>query len=127
MKRRKKSWLYIRYQTTVMSKAESGKIVLHPEPCTIENFTEYVRAVIIPMYEDKHQTLVTDIQVLPGVLPLMDKMRSYQVLFNLFSNASKYTPEGGTVTLRVREHFDEAGRIVMNAEISDTGIGMTTA
>ena len=108
-----------------MSKAESGKIVLHPEPCTIENFTEYVRAVIIPMYEDKHQTLVTDIQVLPGVLPLMDKMRSYQVLFNLFSNASKYTPEGGTVTLRVREHFDEAGRIVMNAEISDTGIGMS--
>ena len=50
----------------------------------------------------------------------VDYYRLLQVLTNLVSNAYKYTPDGGTVTLRVRQ---KEGRIEFS--VSDTGIGLS--
>ena len=54
-----------------------------------------------------------------------DAARLQQVLWNLIKNAVKFTPEGGSITVRTRNEFDPGvpgGRIVI--EVSDTGIGI---
>jgi CheY-like chemotaxis protein len=56
---------------------------------------------------------------------MLDTLRINQVLFNLLSNAVKFTPEGGTVTCRLRERLAENGRLAIEGEVSDTGIGMS--
>ena len=108
-----------------MSKAESGKIELHPEPYRAKDFFAYLDAVIAPLCRDKNQQLVVEADLLPNVVPLMDALRVNQIFFNLLSNAIKYTPEGGTIRCSIREHLNADDRIELNAEISDNGIGMS--
>jgi signal transduction histidine kinase len=49
-----------------------------------------------------------------------DRKRLVQVLTNLLSNAAKYTPDGGTVSVVL-----EAGPAALAISVTDTGIGMT--
>ena len=51
-----------------------------------------------------------------------DSARLQQVLWNLVKNAVKFTPEGGTITIRTRNEGDRDERIVI--EVADTGIGI---
>jgi signal transduction histidine kinase/PAS domain-containing protein/ActR/RegA family two-component response regulator len=108
-----------------MAKAESGKIALHPEPYPVTDFLTYIGAVIKPLCDEKSQKLVIDALPVPGVVPLMDELRTNQIYFNLFSNAVKYTPENGTITYKLRGHLTKEGRLAMEIQISDTGIGMS--
>ena len=52
-------------------------------------------------------------------------MRINQILLNLLSNALKFTPEGGTVRLQVKQFMLENNEIRLRFTISDTGIGMS--
>jgi signal transduction histidine kinase len=58
-------------------------------------------------------------------VPLADKLRCNQIIFNLLSNAVKYTPEGGTITYTIRGRLLESGKMQIEHEITDTGIGMS--
>jgi PAS domain S-box-containing protein len=54
-----------------------------------------------------------------------DPARLQQVLWNLFRNAAKFTPEGGTITIRTRNRRGPGdGNEVITLEVSDTGIGI---
>jgi len=108
-----------------MSKIESGKTELHPEPYSSGRFLDYLNAVIKPLCEEKGQTFVLDAQPILSVVPLLDELRINQIFFNLFSNAVKYTPEGGTITHRLREKLLENNRLQMVGDVIDTGIGMS--
>ena len=52
----------------------------------------------------------------------VDPARMQQVFWNLIKNAVKFTPAGGTITIRTRNEGDRRGRLVV--EMSDTGIGI---
>ena len=52
-----------------------------------------------------------------------DEMKVRQILFNLLSNATKFT-ERGDITIDVREEHDSHGEWIL-FQVSDTGIGMT--
>jgi signal transduction histidine kinase len=108
-----------------MSKAESGKMTLHTEPYSRKEFTEYIDAFVCPLCEQKGLKFILDAEPVLDYVPLMDKLRANQVLFNLISNATKFTPEGGTVILRRKEHLTGTGKIAMEISVSDTGIGMS--
>jgi len=108
-----------------MAKAESGKIELHPEPYDAAVFFQYLDSVIMPLCRERNINFVIDAMPVDGVLPLMDTLRINQVFFNLLSNAVKFTPEGGTVTYRLREHLTERGSLVLEGTVSDTGVGMS--
>lgn len=62
------------------------------------------------------------VDVRPTPVQLLDKPRITQVLDNLFSNALKYTPRGGTVEIDVTAHSDHT-----SLRVRDTGIGMSDA
>ncbi|MDO4539947.1 MAG: response regulator [Syntrophomonadaceae bacterium] len=55
-----------------------------------------------------------------------DQMRTDQILTNILSNAIKFTPEGGTVTLKIQQPEADTNAAHIHFEISDTGIGMTS-
>ena len=108
-----------------MSKAESGKIELHPEPYDAAVFFNYLDSVVLPLCKAKNINFVVDARAETSMVPLLDTLRINQVFFNLLSNAVKFTPEGGTVTYRLREHLAANGRLVMEGEVSDTGVGIS--
>ena len=108
-----------------MSKAESGKIQLHPEPYPPEDFRQYIDAVIRPLCQSKGQSLTADISAQEELVPLLDKLRINQIIFNLLSNAVKYTPEGGAITYAARARRLPSGRMAVRLEVADNGIGMS--
>jgi signal transduction histidine kinase/DNA-binding response OmpR family regulator len=105
-----------------LSKIESGKMELFLEDFDPKALIEEVKSTIYPLIERNGNTLVV---TYPPDLPKMhaDVTRLRQVLFNMLSNASKFT-ERGTVTLEVEvERLGGFDFIVFR--IKDTGIGMT--
>jgi signal transduction histidine kinase/ActR/RegA family two-component response regulator len=109
-----------------MSKAESGKIELHPEPYDSADFFDYLDSVILPLCKEKSLSFVVDAQPIKTYLPLVDPLRINQVFFNLLSNAVKFTPAGGTITYYLRENLSpDAKNMTLIGEVRDTGIGMS--
>jgi signal transduction histidine kinase len=80
---------------------------------------ETVGAFLVP--DDKHR-IVLD---LPARLPdiRMDRSKFQQALFNLFSNACKFSPAGGDVELSIRAEHPE-GLAFIGVSVRDHGIGM---
>ena len=111
-----------------MSKAESGRIELHPEPYAPDEFKGYIDSIIKPLCTRRNQLLSFEFPVLvTDLIPLLDKLRINQIVFNLLSNASKYTPEGGKIVYRVQEIKLPGNRMHMHIDIIDNGIGMSEA
>jgi len=108
-----------------MAKMESQKAELHPEPYPFEDFCVYLDAVIRPLCDEKQQTFLFDADPLADYTPLVDITRLNRIYFNLLSNAVKYTPEGGTVSLKIREKLLEGEKICFTFTVSDNGIGMS--
>ncbi len=108
-----------------MSKAESNRIELHPEPYTAAEFNAYIDAVIRPLCVEKNQNFSFSIHKIEGLSPCVDKLRFNQIFFNLLSNAVKYTPEGGTITAVLYSSLVPDGHLEILARVSDNGIGMS--
>jgi signal transduction histidine kinase len=99
-------------------KTGSGKLQLQVEPVDIKSLVLGTCQQISPMLRGKRQTLNTD---LPDTIPIIhgDGQRLEQVLLNLMTNAAKFTPEGGSILVRVRQ--DNAGLVI---DVQDNGIGI---
>jgi len=109
-----------------MTKAESGKIELHPEPYSMEEFGEYLVSAFKPLYEAKGQTFNVEMRPVQDVVPMVDILRYNQIIFNLLSNAVKYTPEGGTISLSIKGELVPGHRERLTAVVSDNGVGMSS-
>jgi PAS domain S-box-containing protein len=109
-----------------MSKAEREQIAFHPEPYPYADFCAYLDAVIRPLCAEKRQEFRFDSDPIKGYTPIIDVMKLNQIYFNLLSNAVKYTPEGGIITLKIREKMIDDSHIRFNLTVSDNGIGMSS-
>lgn len=111
--------------TLNMSKIEAGKLELHPELIDSQKVMQNVLANAKVMADKKGVTLqiqVPENNVCPSVYA--DSARIEQIIMNLISNAVKFTPVGGTVTL-IAESVSVTNDMVTNKYIvRDTGIGM---
>ncbi len=99
-------------------KTGSGKLMLELEPVDMKSLVLGTCMQISPLLRGKQQTLNTD---LPDFIPIIhgDGQRLEQVLLNLLTNATKFTPERGTITVRVRK--EDTGLVV---GVHDNGIGI---
>lgn len=102
-----------------LSKVEAGRFEIHPEPLRLQPLVREVCGVLQADFARKRLRLQTHVD--PAVDELvLDPARLKQMLYNYLSNAIKFTPEGGSVTLRARPEGAQAVRI----EVEDTGIGI---
>jgi CheY-like chemotaxis protein len=105
-----------------LSKIEAGKMELYLESFDTNTLIEDVVATITPLVEKNRNTLKVNLLANLGTMH-SDLTKLRQSLFNLLSNASKFT-ENGTITLTVISYTQE-GKDWISFQVSDTGIGMT--
>lgn len=102
-----------------MNKIESGKFELHPQQVDIDRLTVECCDLIRGQAEKASIALKREVDPnLPAIES--DPRVIKQIVLNMLSNAVKFTPADGLVTLRISQ--DETGRIVI--EVKDTGIGI---
>ena len=102
-----------------LSKVEAGRMEFNPERCNLEKLALEVRDVIRPLAEKKSLQLTSEIP--PDLTANIDPGRFKQVLYNYLSNAVKFTPDGGSVILRIAREDGKAFRL----DVKDTGIGIS--
>ncbi len=106
-----------------MSRIESGRLRLEMASVQPQDVAHEAIQAFEQAFVEKHQALEVKIEPeLPTIYG--DRGRLIQVLTNLISNANKYTPEGGHVTVIV-ERLEFGGKDCVRWAVSDTGIGMT--
>jgi signal transduction histidine kinase len=107
-----------------LSKIESGRMDLYLETFDLATMLHDVETTVQPLVEKNTNTLVVQCVDTLGTMQA-DLTKVRQALFNLLSNACKFTRHG-TVTLVVTRQA-EAGAEWITFRVSDTGIGMTPA
>jgi PAS domain S-box-containing protein len=105
-----------------LSKIEAGRMALAPETFSVEMLVNQTLESVRPLAERNRNTLKREVAPNIGSMT-SDPTRIRQVLFNLLSNATKFT-EDGNITCRVYRS-NEDGRFNIIFEIIDTGIGMS--
>ena len=101
-----------------LSKIEAGKMTLYLETFEVRSVLDEVAAMVHPLVAKNGNQLT--LEVAPDIGPMRaDVTKVRQTLFNLLSNASKFTDKG-TIILRGRR---EAATMVF--DVIDSGIGMT--
>jgi signal transduction histidine kinase len=116
-----------------ITKIETGSVELEIRPIHV---AETLSKVLLDLQAKVHERQQTLTLSLPAGLPLVraDAHRFNQILFNLVSNAVKYTPRGGSITIEAREVSAEAvpederdglrpGRYIQ-IDVRDTGVGI---
>jgi len=105
-----------------LSKVESGKFDLVPEPLKLPQLAHEVAGVL--QAEAARKGVQVSLEVDPAVSDLvLDPARLRQMLYNLLSNAIKFTGRDGRVALRARPQGEHQVRI----EVEDNGIGIAEA
>ncbi|MFI5350120.1 MAG: PAS domain S-box protein [Elusimicrobiota bacterium] len=104
-----------------LAKVESGKMEFSPEKVDLEKLAAETIDTIRSMAAQKRIGMLTRVapELLSGEI-LLDPGKFKQVLYNYLSNALKFTPEEGRVTLRILPEGEDFFRL----EVEDTGIGI---
>jgi signal transduction histidine kinase/DNA-binding response OmpR family regulator len=105
-----------------ISKIEAGRMELYLEPFAVEKVVNDAANIARPLAQKNQNVLRTEF-LQPAGMMKADIVKLRQVLFNLLSNAAKFT-ENGTITLSVDRRSTPSGERV-GFRVQDTGIGMT--
>jgi len=108
-----------------LSKIESGKLVLQPEPVSIKSLLSEMQQIFKLDVERKNlkfQIIVSN--ELPGTL-LLDETRLRQILLNLVGNAIKFTDEGFIkVSVTMQNISGDENKLDLKLSVEDSGIGV---
>jgi signal transduction histidine kinase len=100
-----------------LAKLEAGKTRLRYESVQMVDF---LQSLLVPFQVLAEQKQIRLSLEGTSTAPILVDAEKAEVVFqNLISNALKFTPEGGSVAVRVRDDLDQ-----MTVEISDTGVGI---
>lgn len=110
-----------------MSKIESGKLTLNLDHISLRETMDSIVSIIQPQLRAKQQSFDVFIQNIQSELVCCDGVRLNQILLNLLSNALKFTPSGGRITVTLMQETSPADpHLVRNHfRVKDTGIGMS--
>ncbi len=109
-----------------MSRIESGKMQLEIVPCCLPEILSDLETIVQGQIQEKKQTLSIEALDLKDAYVCCDKLRLNQVLINLLGNAIKFTPEGGSIFVQIRQMSRaQNGYASYELRVRDNGIGMT--
>jgi PAS domain S-box-containing protein len=100
------------------SRIEAGAVDYDSEPVDIDDVLETVTTIVEPQAASKGLTLELEERGAP-VTAMADRLKTEQIMVNLLSNATKFTPAGGTITVSCR--MTETRAVI---RVRDTGIGI---
>lgn len=101
------------------SKIEQGQVQLNKMRTSYSALVQETVEVMNPLFQKKYQTVHLEIPEHDPSIEI-DKQKIQQVLINLLSNAHKFTPEGGRISIR---YYKNGQRLI--TEVCDTGIGIS--
>jgi two-component system cell cycle sensor histidine kinase PleC len=101
-----------------MAKIEAGKMTLYYEKVSLQEVCADALRLMRGKAEEAGLKLVLDADDLPDIDA--DQRGMKQVLLNLISNAVKFTPEGGSITVSIRAQHPNRQKV----SVTDTGIGI---
>lgn len=108
-----------------MSRIESGKMVLNNSTTSLAEIMENVVAIIQPSINEKSQNFAVHLYDMWHEQFFCDSLRLRQVFLNILSNACKFTPYGGSITMEVQELPSENSSIaLLQFTFKDTGRGI---
>jgi PAS domain S-box-containing protein len=102
-----------------LSKVEAGKMEVNTEVFSIKTAVSEVTSIITPAIKKRHLDFQVSIDDNADSVNL-DKQKVKQILYNLLSNATKFTADNGQIRLRVSQEAPGFLRL----EVQDTGIGI---
>ncbi|MBN3895381.1 MAG: response regulator [Nostoc sp. NOS(2021)] len=100
-----------------LQRLDAGRMQPSFHPCDLVEFVSQIVESFRPYCEKKGLHLITQLDECPTVYLDMEKFD--KVVYNLLSNAMKFTPEGGTISIRLKSEGD---RCIL--QVQDTGIGI---
>lgn len=104
--------------TLDISRIESGRVELTPEPVDMTKLVDEVVGELAPRASERSQTVKVERMKISAAW--CDPNKVHQVLINIIGNALKFTPENGKVSI----NFKIAGKEVITS-VSDTGPGIS--
>ncbi|MDO4962260.1 MAG: ATP-binding protein [Eubacteriales bacterium] len=116
-----------------MARVESGKVTLQEVPWSTELLGNAIVSMFSDMLEKKQLSFVCETDDVEHKYFYCDPTRIKEICMNIVSNAVKYTPNGGAVTVKLRELAtgertqagQASGRVTYEFKVSDTGIGIS--
>ena len=108
-----------------MSKIEANKFELTHDEFDFEKMLGDICIVMSIKIEEKSQKFSINFENDIPCLYEGDEVRISQIITNLISNAVKFTPENGTIALKIRELESTKGYSLLQISVSDNGIGIT--
>mgnify|MGYP002601554678 FL=1 len=107
-----------------MSKIESGRLILSEDEFNVGELLQDLVVMMQPEIKNKQQTLNIHVKNLRHENVKGDTQRIKQVLMNILSNAIKYTPENGRITIEIYEKDPHNGIGNYQFVFEDNGRGM---
>jgi signal transduction histidine kinase len=102
-----------------LARIESGRVEYRIEPVALADVVDVVLPMVEPQLADAGLHHEETVPV--ALVARADREKVEQVLLNLLSNASKFTPAGGCVRVEARR---DAERRAIDLRVSDTGVGI---
>lgn len=104
-----------------MSQIESGKVSIHESSLSLPELIREIIMITLPNVRTKQQIFKVHLRNISQEHFYSDELRLRQILLNLLSNASKFTPEKGQIIFEVEQLPEGSG---LSFTIADTGPGI---
>ena len=109
-----------------MSRIESGKVKIEEKVVHLPDLIHDLRSIIQSNVSAKRLSLLIDTMDVYDEDIITDPLRLNQVLLNILSNAIKFTPSGGTISIQIiQKNTGIKDRADYEFRVKDTGIGMS--
>ena len=104
------------------SRSQTGQIEFSPVKINIKTLVEEVIILLKEVVENKKIRLLTNIE--DNTFVYADKNMIDTIFRNLISNAIKFTPKGGEITVRANTFTNENNKIFTEISVKDNGLGI---
>ena len=108
-----------------MSKIEANKLELSNSEFNFEKMLANIINMTSVRAGEKNQNIVVNVNANVPPFIISDDLRLSQVITNLLTNAIKFTPENGIITLNAEKLDETDGEITLRIEVVDSGIGIS--